>query len=348
MLLRVLFVVLLLPLVKPVQAHELDPGYVDLRPFGAMDWSVYWRQPDVEGKPLGLDLVLPQGCQSAAQVRPKFDGKGWSARWIANCGAGQDSGDMIGDGVLRVNGLHSRGTDVLVRVQHRDGNVQTALLTPSAPQVHLVAAPAPFFVLKSYGALGFWHILEGYDHLLFVLALLLLVKNRWRLVGAITAFTVAHSITLALAALQWITVPAPPVEAVIALSIVFLALEILRQGRSAAVDAVRNPWVVCFLFGLLHGLGFAGALRGIGLPDQDIVVALLGFNLGVEAGQLVFVLCFLAGFALFSRVWPFVRPVVGDVALQARPWGRYLVGYAIGGVATFWCAQRIAGFVFQS
>ena len=110
------------------------------------------------------------------------------------------------------------------------------------------------------------------------------------------------------------------------------------------MDVVRNPWVVCFLFGLLHGLGFAGALREIGLPDQDIVAALFGFNLGVEVGQLAFVLCLLAGFGVLARV----RAVAGGAALQLRPWGRYIVGYAIGGIATFWCAQRIAGFIFQS
>ena len=191
-------------------------------------------------------------------------------------------------------------------------------------------------VLIAYAGLGFDHILEGIDHLLFVFALLLLVRDRWRLVGAITSFTVAHSITLAAATLGWVTLPSAPVEAVIALSVLFLAAEVARRDMSTAPPlSERFPWVVCFAFGLLHGFGFAGALSEIGLPPSDTPLALLAFNIGVEAGQLVFIAVVLtAGWA--------VRGVWAAMTTAQIPTGfRKAMCYPVGVAAAFWVVERV-------
>jgi hydrogenase/urease accessory protein HupE len=220
-----------------------------------------------------------------------------------------------------------------VRVQRLDGTAQVARLTLSAPTFTVEAAPRWTHVATTYLGLGVEHILLGIDHLLFVLALVLLVRS-WRLlVGVITAFTVAHSITLAAATLGLVHVPPKPVEAAIALSIVFVAAEIVhgRQGRAGLT--ARWPWVVAFVFGLLHGLGFASALREVGLPENAIPIALLFFNLGVELGQLAFVGVVLAGLALARRV-----PVA------APTWSWRLVPYAVGVVAMYWTIERVAAF----
>ncbi len=331
------FVLLLLSLfavAPPVQAHELDPGYVEIQPFAGGSWSVYWRRPDVQGKPMDLTLHLPDGCTPNEQPNPRDDGNGWSASWIVNCADG-----LIG-GVINVAGLERQRTEVLVRIVDQDALVQTKVLTRDETSFAVAAQPTMLSVLGNYFKLGFEHILEGYDHLLFVFALMLLIANRWRLVGAITAFTVAHSITLGLSSLNFISVAGPPVEAVIALSIIFLAVEILRSIGAKDTKNGRNPWVICFLFGLLHGLGFAGALRDIGLPQQDIFGALLAFNVGVEAGQLVFVFASLIGFYILAQV----GRLLGTFG-QRFVWPvKVMSGYAIGVVATVWFVERVSGF----
>jgi len=182
-----------------------------------------------------------------------------------------------------------------------------------------------------YTVLGIEHILTGIDHLLFVLALLLVVVGRWKLVKTITAFTLAHSITLALATLGVVTVPSGPVEAAIALSIVFLASEIIWWHRGWTSLTFARPWLVAFAFGLLHGLGFAGALSEIGLPSAEIPIALLFFNIGVEIGQLAFVAAVLLGAGALSRLAP-----VANTAAFAR----VAIAYAIGTVATYWFVER--------
>ncbi len=230
---------------------------------------------------------------------------------------------------VTVHGLSATMVDVLVRVALADGRVVSRLLRPDAPSFLFTsetAGPAA----GGYFVLGIEHILLGIDHLLFVLALVLIVRGVGLLVKTITAFTVAHSITLALAALGVVEVPSAPVEAIIALSIVFVAAEIIhrRQGRSGLTE--RAPWVVAFTFGLLHGFGFAGALAQVGLPQNDIPLALLFFNLGVEAGQLAFVGVVLALIALLARL-----------RLPLPRWAPWLPPYAIGSVAMFWVIQRV-------
>jgi len=234
---------------------------------------------------------------------------------------------------LRINGLESTLTDVLVRIAFADGSAWLGRLTPQRPESLIPHRPSVWGVAATYLVLGVEHILTGLDHLLFVMALLLLTTGAWRLVKTVTAFTAAHSITLGLATLGLVQVPSKPVEAVIALSIVFVAAEIVHARSGQAGLAARMPWVVAFTFGLLHGFGFAGALSEVGLPEGQIPVALLSFNLGVEAGQLLFIAEVLALAAGARSIW------------MARPWWVDLMpAYAIGSVAMVWVIQRVTAF----
>jgi hydrogenase/urease accessory protein HupE len=239
---------------------------------------------------------------------------------------------LAGQKVL-IRGLSSTMTDTLVRIEFADGDAWVERVTPGSPEAIIPGTLSGWLTAATYLKLGIEHILLGFDHLLFVLALLIITEGTWRLVKTITAFTVAHSITLALASLGFVHVPSLPVEAVIALSIAFVAVEIvhLRQGRRSL--AAQAPWLVAFVFGLLHGFGFAGALNQIGLPVGQVPVALLFFNIGVEAGQLIFVASVLALVAL-----------IGSRRLLLPNWLKFVPPYAIGTVAMFWVIERVAAF----
>jgi hypothetical protein len=228
--------------------------------------------------------------------------------------------------VFTVNGLELTATDVLLRVDNLDGKSFTHRLVPEAPSVVIPERPGALEVAATYLVLGVEHILLGIDHLLFVLALLLLVRGIGRLIATITAFTVAHSITLAAATLGFVNVPSAPIEATIALSILFVATELARGQFTLTM---RLPWLVAFTFGLLHGFGFAGALSEVGLPTHAIPLALLFFNVGVELGQLAFIAVVLTG------AWALRR-----VALEPPAWAPRLTAYVIGSVAAFWVFER--------
>ena len=308
--------------------HALQPGYLELRPFDADIYAVAWKVPAVGGRPMAIAARLPESCEPRVPGQPIWDGAAYLARWTATC-----PGGLVG-GTIAIDGLSATMTDVLVRIQRPDGTEQTARLTPSAPSFVVEAVPGTLDVAGTYLALGIEHILLGIDHLLFVLALLILVTGWRRLVWTITAFTAAHSITLAAATLGFVRVAPGPVEAVIALSILFVAMEIVhtRQGRPGITE--RRPWIVAFAFGLLHGFGFAGALAQLGLPEQAIPVALLFFNVGVEAGQLMFVAAVLAVIAAWRRLeapWP--------------QWAWRVPVYAIGSLAAYWTIERVANLV---
>ena len=234
---------------------------------------------------------------------------------------------------LRIRGLENTLTDVLARVAFADGSQWTARLTARAPSAVIPEQPSASAVSRVYFLLGVEHILFGFDHLLFVLLLMMVAKAPWPLIKTITAFTAAHSITLTLAALGFVRVPQAPVEAVIALSIVFVAAEVVRGAQGRSGMAARAPWLIAFAFGLLHGLGFAGALSEIGLPDGQIPVALLFFNLGVEAGQLLFVTAVLSA----------VR-AMKSLQLRWTEWRAVAAAYGIGAVAVFWLFERVASF----
>jgi hydrogenase/urease accessory protein HupE len=241
-------------------------------------------------------------------------------------------GGLVGQSI-RIDGIASGVTDVIVRVERQDGTSQVERLLPADPQFVVKAPEGTGEVAWSYLVLGVEHILGGIDHLLFVLALLLIVRGGKRIFYTITAFTLAHSITLVAATLGWVHVPGPPIEAMIALSIVFVAAEIVNGLRGKPGLTARAPWVVAFSFGLLHGFGFAGALAEVGLPQNAIPVALLMFNVGVEVGQLIFVGFALGAAALTARV-PVHRPA----------WTNFVLPYAIGTVAMFWVIERVGQF----
>ena len=238
---------------------------------------------------------------------------------------------------IEFRGLQATITDVLVRVEMLDGRTWTTIARPSQPWFELAGAPSKLQVAGAYLRLGIEHILGGVDHLLFILALMILVKGTRRLIATVTAFTIAHSITLAGATLGFVHVPRQPVEACIALSIVFVASEIVhgREGRLGLTE--RWPWLVAFTFGLLHGFGFAGALSEVGLPQTAIPVALLFFNVGVEIGQLLFIAAILTIVAL-------TRWLVRRAAIPQPAWAWRIAPYSIGGMAAFWMIQRIAAF----
>jgi hydrogenase/urease accessory protein HupE len=250
-------------------------------------------------------------------------------RWI-DAGPNGLAGERI-----EFAGLQLSITDVLVRVQMRDGTVSTTLVRSSRPWIEIAAAPGLLTVAGAYVLHGIEHILFGFDHLLFVLALILIVPNRRVLLWTITAFTIAHSITLSLATLGVVHVPGPPVEAMIALSILLLACEIVRMQQGQISLTSRWPWIVAFSFGLLHGFGFAGALTDIGLPQGDIPLALFSFNVGVEIGQLMFIGVVLGALACLRRV-----SIPARIAQGALP----VASYAIGSTAAFWFFERLAGF----
>lgn len=310
-----------------VDAHQYWPGYLQMRQTDADSFEVMWKVPAQGELRLPLGVHLPSECQATSPRSVSADGRSYVERWTVRCDGGLEGR------TISISGLELVPTDALVRIERSDGSVQVTRLTPAEPAVVAHKAAGWFEVAKTYFALGVEHILLGVDHLLFVLALLLITRGTWRLVKTVTAFTVAHSITLALATLGFVHVPSAPVEATIALSIVFVAAEILRAQRGFEGITARAPWLVAFIFGLLHGFGFAGALSEIGLPQAHIPLALLFFNVGVEVGQLLFIGAVLASLALLHRI-----------RFTAPRWVQALPAYAIGGIAMFWVFDRVSAF----
>lgn len=330
-----LAIVLLAFCSTPCRAHELDPGFLDLSRLAGDKWRVFWKVPQSSGQPMSLAAMLPESCTPReASGAPRFDGRTFIWQWVAVCPNG------IADGEIAIRGLEMTRTDVLVRIETELGKVLSQRLTSSQTAFIVPQPLGAWGVFATYVSLGVTHILEGADHLLFVFALLLLIRNWRTLVGAVTSFTVAHSLSLAAATLGWIVVPAPPVEAVIALSIIFLAAEYVRPTVVGLGLTERFPWIVSFAFGLLHGLGFARALLDIGLPKGEVPLALFAFNVGVEIGQILFILAVMATVVLFRRLYP---ALVAAVATRGMP-GQRLLGYAIGSVAAFWFVSRVAAF----
>jgi len=313
-------------------AHEVRPAYLELRQTGPETYAALWKVPGLgEDLRLGLYVELPAGCTNVTEPRASMVDNAYTERWTVNCAGG------LTGGTIRIAGLTATTTDVLARLERLDGTTQVTRLMPAAPSFMVEAAPRAMQVARTYLMLGVEHILGGIDHLLFVLALLILVKGTRRLIATVTAFTVAHSLTLAGATLGVVHVPGPPVEAAIALSIVFVAAEIIRSRQGNAGLTERFPWVVAFTFGLLHGFGFASALNEVGLPQSAILVALLFFNVGVEIGQLLFI---ASVFAVIALVWQVTR----RIGMSQPAWAWRVPPYVIGSVAAFWIIQRIAAF----
>ena len=312
----------------PAFAHELRPAYLQIRETGAETYDVLWKVPG-RGENLRLSLYVrvPEGCSNGSEPRGSFSDNAFLERWNMNCPGG------LAGRRIHIEGLAATLTDVLVRLERLNGTAQVARLMPSEPSFVVEAAPSGMQVALTYLKLGIEHILTGIDHLLFVLALIIITRGGWKLVKTVTAFTLSHSITLTAATLGWVHIPQRPVEAIIALSIVFVAAEILQGYRGRIGITARSPWIVAFTFGLLHGLGFAGGLSEIGLPASHIPTALLFFSAGVETGHLLFVAVVLSLMAFGWRV----------LGLVPR-WAQLAPTYAIGSVSMFWLIERIAAF----
>jgi hydrogenase/urease accessory protein HupE len=318
--------------VPTTQAHEARPAYLEIKETSPNQFSVLWRTPVLAGMRLPVVLTMPGDVKNLKEpVVQELADSLLERRWIDG-GANGLTGKRI-----EFRGLQLTITDVLVQVEMLDRRAWTTLAHPSQPWFELAGAPSKLHVAAAYLRLGIEHIWSGIDHLLFILGLMILVKGTRRLVATVTAFTVAHSITLAGATLGFVHVPQQPVEACIALSIVFVASEIIhaRQGWQGLTE--RWPWIVAFTFGLLHGFGFAGALNAVGLPQTAIPVALLFFNVGVEIGQLLFIAAILSIIAL-------ARWLIRSAAIPQPAWAWRVAPYSIGGVAAFWMIQRIAAF----
>lgn len=330
---RALLVLLLLSgAMRWAQADEFRPAYLQLTQLDASTYDVLWKLPALdESTTLKLQPRFPAGTRTLTPVISSYAKGSATQRWRIEV-----AGGLAGQAV-RFHELAATRVDVLVRLARRDGTAQLGRVLALDPQFVFSASPGAMDVARTYTVLGIEHILSGFDHLLFVLALVMLVRGTRRLVATITAFTIAHSLTLFAATLGWVHVPGPPVEATIALSIVFVAAEIVRARQGVPGLTQRYQWLVAFSFGLLHGLGFAGALAEVGLPPLSIPLALLFFNVGVEIGQLLFVVAVL-GVVAAGR-WAARR-----VAIVAPDWLWRVPAYAIGSVATFWVLERATAF----
>lgn len=311
-----------------VAAHEVRPAYLALVQLTDITYQMTWKRPMRGDKVIKLTPQFPADCQQSANVH-RVSEAALTLNSTLTCE------QTLSGRTININGLSATMTDVLVRVDLLSGDKQSILLRGGIDTLEIAQIPTATEVLTTYVGMGIEHILLGADHLLFVFCLLLLVQGARRLILTITAFTIAHSITLGLATLGMINVPQAPVEAVIALSIVLLSVELVQRslvnkGREKHTGwMLRWPWLMSFAVGLLHGLGFAGALSEIGLPAAEIPLALLSFNLGVELGQLAFVLIVLLGFAILRRF------------LSKSPiWQPRFVAEAIGVVAAFWVVER--------
>ena len=284
----------LLPLVA--SAHEVRPAYLSIQEESPNEFSVLFKTPMQGDARLALSVLFSGKVETVTPVvsHPTGDAmvQTWRVRTVE---------PLVGQSVL-IDGLPNTMTDALVRVAFANGNTWTARLTPSEPSAAIPASQSAWAVFATYVRHGIEHIAFGFDHLLFVAALMLIVRDWRKLVKAVTAFTVAHSITLTCATLGWLTLPSAPVETMIAISIVMVAAEVVRMERGQVSLAIASPWIVAFAFGLLHGFGFAGALVELGLPQSDIPLALLAFNIGVELGQLAFIAAILSAVYLVGRL----------------------------------------------
>ena len=326
-------VFLLLLLMPTVHADEYRPAYLELTQTSENDFDMLWKVPAKGKKRLILNVVLSPDVTTTSDVRAVFIGGAYIERSTINRLGGLTASK------IRIQGLERVSTDVLVRIQRLDGTSETARLNATSTSFVVKGTPQFWGVVKTYLTFGVEHILEGFDHLLFV-ACLIFIAGKWRrIIVTITGFTLAHSVTLTLAGLELVRLPIPPIEAVIALSIVFLAREITLYRRDTLTW--RYPIAVSATFGLLHGFGFASALTDIGLPQTEIPAALLAFNVGVEIGQLIFVT------AVLLTVWLTTQSLntLKDKAVNWLGKIEKPSGYVVGSTATFWTLERVSEFL---
>ena len=301
----------------PLCAHEVRPAYLQLTELQPGAWNVLWKTPILDGRQLPLTPAFTPDCTLKESSPQATTGDATLRYFAAAC--------HLEKTTLTIRGLPASLTDVMVRVARTDGSSQNHLLRPASPSVSL-AAPQPS--AGGYLQLGIEHLLFGLDHVLFVIGLVLLIPSRWDLFKTITTFTLAHSVTLALSILDLLTVPQAPVEAIIALSILFLARELLLPKPRRSILTTSRPWLMAMLFGLLHGLGFAGVLGEIGLPRDQLAHSLLLFNVGIEVGQLLVIAMMLTVTRLIQAITPSPRPTI-------------VYAWIMGSVAGMWSIDRV-------
>lgn len=325
---RIWIIILTILIVTPLFAHEMRPAFLELNQTGTETYEVLWKVPAIQNQRLALYVTFPKQCTEDKQRRSYFAGGSFIERISIQCKNG-----LVGSNIF-IEGLSTTFTDVLARVQRIDGTTQIARLTPASPSFTVEATPNWKEMAGTYLHLGTKHILMGFDHLLFVLGLLVIVGRRWKLLfKTITSFTLAHSLTLAGATLGLVHVPAEPLSAAIALSILFLGVEVARMKRGGTSFTIRHPWVAAFGFGLVHGFGFASGLSTLGLPSNEIVAALLFFNIGVELGQIAFVGLYLI----------FVR-ALKTLEVPSPRWAEIMPAYVIGTLGAYWTIVYTAKF----
>ena len=298
--------------------HEVRPAYLQLTEVNeaAIKYYVLWKQPIVQNRRLPIDPVFTEECAMSDLAPPEVTSAALIYHWQTACDLSESS--------IHINGLTVTLTDVLVRVESLDGGTANYILRPENPTLDLRDAEAPAL---SYLVIGIEHLVFGIDHVLFVIGLFLFIRDPISLIKTITAFTVSHSITLALSVLDVVKLDQGPVEAIIALSILFLARELVQDESDRSALTLGRPWVMAFIFGLLHGLGFAGALSDIGLPEDDLWLSLLLFNVGIELGQIAVIL------VLALIVWLLTRLNWQKYFSSTAAWG-------MGCLAAFWTIDR--------
>ena len=322
-------------LVSPLAlwADEFRPALLELREDGNGWVEVTWKVPRVSDKALAIKPVLPEFMEAIGSG----NGRSVPGAWVETT-TYRTGGKSLSGTTLKIDGLEAVPTDVMLRVKLKDGSEHAAILRSGKTSFTVPLEATKWEVAKSYTRMGAGHILESFDHLLFLLALMLIVTGFWKLLKTITAFTLAHTITLALATLGVVHVPPAPTEAVISLSILFLAVEILRVRAGERPITAKYPWIVAFAFGLFHGLGFAGALSEIGVPRNEVPLALFMFNVGVELGQILFV-------TVVEGLLALLRAVRARLDIQTPVFTSKILPYAIGIVAAYWTIERTLSFL---
>lgn len=310
-------------LASGAQAHEIRPAYLQLTELAPEAFEMVWKEPVLAGRRLPIEPVLPSSCKRVSASPPRITGTASIRRSEVNCD--------LRSGALEIEGLSATLTDTLVRISYLNGETISAILQPSSPVLDLSQGTPSS---GAYFVLGIEHLAFGIDHILFVVGLVLFIRSPWVLAKTITAFTVAHSLTMALSVLGWVTLPQGPVEAVIALSILFLARELMVPEAERSPITQASPWLMAFAFGLLHGFGFAGVLAEIGLPREALAASLVLFNLGLEAGQLLVIGAMLAagwlGHRLLRRHGPLVERGLAT---------------AMGCMAGIWTVDRVMAII---
>ena len=323
-----LFICLQVLMVSWAYGHEVRPAYLEIREADPIQYEILWKTPARGDATIRLEIQLPDTCSDLSPKSVVNDGAAQAIRWRVRC-----EGGLAGQSIA-IAGLDTTLVEAIVRFERADGATQSARLMAGEASLVVDKPSTLWGVASVYLPLGIDHILLGFDHLCFVLVLLLLIRDVRRLIWSITAFTFAHSVTLAAASLGWVTAPSGPVEALIAFSIAVVAAEVIGVNRGQNIPGSSQPWIIAFAFGLLHGFGFAGALSQTGLPSDAIPSALLFFNIGVEVGQLIFVGGVLVLAFIIKRLWP--QSILPTSTATA---------YVIGGLAAYWTIDRVASIV---